>query len=156
MYCSMPGFPVLHSLPEFAQTHLHWVFDILVFYIHSFSMTTFHLLCCCSVALWCPAFCGTMDCSMPGFPVLHHLLGLLQTHVLESVMPSNHLILCWWRFTLFSIYLESHVNLPLKNSSQYILKNLKDGKLLLLLRHLLNGNHVICDCDPPSWVYDLY
>ena len=21
----MPGFPVLHSLPEFAQTHVHWV-----------------------------------------------------------------------------------------------------------------------------------
>ena len=28
MVCSMPGFPVLHSkerLPEFAQTHVHWV-----------------------------------------------------------------------------------------------------------------------------------
>ena len=21
--CSMPGFPVLHHLPEFAQTHIH-------------------------------------------------------------------------------------------------------------------------------------
>ena len=25
--CSMPGFPVLHHLPEFAQTHVHWVDD---------------------------------------------------------------------------------------------------------------------------------
>ena len=25
--CSMPGFPVLHYLPEFAQTHVHWVSD---------------------------------------------------------------------------------------------------------------------------------
>ena len=25
--CSTPGFPVLHSLPEFAQTHVHWVGD---------------------------------------------------------------------------------------------------------------------------------
>ena len=25
--CSMPGFPVLHYLPEFAQTHIHWVGD---------------------------------------------------------------------------------------------------------------------------------
>ena len=25
--CSMPGFPVLHYLPEFAQTHFHWVGD---------------------------------------------------------------------------------------------------------------------------------
>ena len=25
--CSMPGFPVLHHLLEFAQTHVHWVSD---------------------------------------------------------------------------------------------------------------------------------
>ena len=25
--CSMSGFPVLHQLPEFAQTHVHWVGD---------------------------------------------------------------------------------------------------------------------------------
>ena len=27
MDCSMPGFPVLHHLPEFVQTHVHWVND---------------------------------------------------------------------------------------------------------------------------------
>ena len=27
IYCSMPGLPVLHCLPEFAQTHVHWVSD---------------------------------------------------------------------------------------------------------------------------------
>ena len=27
MNCSMPGFPVLHYLPEFAQTQVHWVSD---------------------------------------------------------------------------------------------------------------------------------
>jgi len=27
MDCSMPGFPVFHYLPEFAQTHVHWVGD---------------------------------------------------------------------------------------------------------------------------------
>ena len=27
MDCSRPGFPVLHYLPEFAQTHVHWVDD---------------------------------------------------------------------------------------------------------------------------------
>ena len=25
--CSLPGFPVLHHLPEFAQSHVHWVDD---------------------------------------------------------------------------------------------------------------------------------
>ena len=27
MACSMPGFPVLHYLPEFTQTHVHWGAD---------------------------------------------------------------------------------------------------------------------------------
>ena len=27
MDCSMPGFPVIHYLPEFAQTYVHWVHD---------------------------------------------------------------------------------------------------------------------------------
>ena len=29
MSCSMPGLPVLHYLPEFAQTHVHWVGDVI-------------------------------------------------------------------------------------------------------------------------------
>ena len=48
-----------------------------------------------SVAQLCPAVCDPMDCSTSGFPVHHQLLQLAQTHVhRESVMPSNHLILC--------------------------------------------------------------
>ena len=34
-----------------------------------------------------------MGCSMPGFPVLHYLSEFAETHVIESVMPSNHFIL---------------------------------------------------------------
>ena len=37
--------------------------------------------------------CETMDCSTPGFPVLH-LLSLLKFISIESVKPSNYLILC--------------------------------------------------------------
>ena len=29
----------------------------------------------------CPTVCDSMDCSMPGFPVLQHLLEFAQTHV---------------------------------------------------------------------------
>ena len=47
--------------------------------------------------------CGPMDCSTPGFPVLHHLEPA-QTHVHESVMPSNHLILCHPLLLLSSIF----------------------------------------------------
>ena len=35
-----------------------------------------------------------MCCSRPGFPVHHPHPDLAQSHVLELVMPSNHLILC--------------------------------------------------------------
>ena len=35
-----------------------------------------------------------MDCSTPGFPVLHCLPEFAQIHVRESVILSNHLILC--------------------------------------------------------------
>ena len=35
----------------------------------------------CSVAQLCPTLCDLMDCSTPGFPVLHHLPKFAQTHV---------------------------------------------------------------------------
>ena len=38
--------------------------------------------------------CDPMDCSMPGLPVHHQLLEFIQLMSIESVMPSNHLILC--------------------------------------------------------------
>ena len=38
--------------------------------------------------------CDPMDCSRSGFPVLHYLPEFAQTMSTESVMPSNHLILC--------------------------------------------------------------
>ena len=36
-----------------------------------------------------------MDCSKPGFLVHHQLPELTQSHFISSVMPSNHLILCF-------------------------------------------------------------
>ena len=47
---------------------------------------------CCSVAKSGPAFCNPMNCSTPG-------LSLLKLMYIESVMPSNHLIL--WHPLLF-------------------------------------------------------
>ena len=46
--------------------------------IHSFSFLE-HL--CYLVAQSCLTLCEPMDCSMPGFPVLHHLSELAQTHI---------------------------------------------------------------------------
>ena len=48
----------------------------------------------CSVAQSCLTLCDPMDCSTPGFPVHHQLPELSQTHVIDPVMPSSHLILC--------------------------------------------------------------
>ena len=45
-----------------------------------------------------------MDCSLPGFPVLYHLLEFAQTHVHWLVMPSNHFILCRPLLLLPSIF----------------------------------------------------
>ena len=46
-----------------------------------------------SVTQSCPTLCDPMDCSMPGLPVHHHSQNLLKLMSIESVMPSNHLIL---------------------------------------------------------------
>ena len=48
----------------------------------------------CSVAPSCLTFYDPMDCSTPGFPVLHHLPELAQTHVHwvnDAIQPSHPL-----------------------------------------------------------------
>ena len=48
----------------------------------SFNCTTcYKAITCCSVAQWCLILCDPMNCSTPGFPVLHHLPEFAQTHV---------------------------------------------------------------------------
>ena len=58
-------------------------------------------LCHCLVTQLCLTPCNPMDCSMPGFLVLCYLLEFAQ---IESMMPSNHLILCWPLLLLPSIF----------------------------------------------------
>ena len=44
----------------------------------------------CSVAKSCPILCNPMNCSTPGFPILHYLLELAQTHVhwvVDAIQP---------------------------------------------------------------------
>ena len=49
----------------------------------------------------CPVLCDPMDFSTPGLPISRHLLKLMS---IESVMPSNHLILCHPLLLLPSIF----------------------------------------------------
>ena len=47
-----------------------------------------------SVVQWCLTLCDLMDCSTPVFPVITNSRSLLKLISIESMMPSNHLILC--------------------------------------------------------------
>ena len=55
---------------------------------------------CCSVAQSCPPLCDPMNCSTPGFLSFTISWSLLRLASVESVMPSNHLILCCPLFLL--------------------------------------------------------
>ena len=75
---------------------------------------------CCSVAKSCPTLCDLMDCSTPGSSVLHYSQSLLKFMCTESVMLSNHLILCcllllpsiFLSIRVFSNQLALHIRWP--------------------------------------------
>ena len=55
---------------------------------------TWRLYFCCSIVRLCLIFETSMDCSTPGFPVLHHFLEFAQTHVhwiSDAIQPSHPL-----------------------------------------------------------------
>ena len=54
-----------------------------------------NLHCCCAVDNSCPTLSDPRDCSTPGFPVPHHLLELVQTHIhwaSDAIQPSHPLL----------------------------------------------------------------
>ena len=57
-----------------------------------------------SVAQSCPTLCDPVDCSTPGFPSFTISWSLLKLMSMESVVPSNHLILCHPLLLLPSIF----------------------------------------------------
>ena len=57
-----------------------------------------------SVAQSCPTLCNPMNCSTPGLPIHHQLPESTLPTSIESVMPSNHLILCRPLLLLPSIF----------------------------------------------------
>ena len=59
---------------------------------------------CSSVTQSCPTLCNPIHCNMPGFPVLHHLPELAQTHVHRVSDASNSLVLCCPLLFLPSIF----------------------------------------------------
>ena len=69
----------VHGVAELGTTeqfHFYFHFDALV------GKLRFHVLHCCrSVAQLCPTLYDPMDCSRLGFPILHYLPELVQTHI---------------------------------------------------------------------------
>ena len=72
--------------------------------LHGISQAIATCSCYCSVGKSYPTLCDPTDCTVPGFPVPHYLPEFAQTTFIESVMPSNHLILCRPRLLLPSIF----------------------------------------------------
>ena len=66
----MPYFLPIHTRVESLPILIWWVFSGVCI-----------LSCCCSVTKLCQTLWGPMDCSMPGFPVLHYLPEFVQIHV---------------------------------------------------------------------------
>ena len=66
------------------------------FFFFKFCHFLLNLDCCgFSVTQSCLILCNPVDCSTPGFPVLHHLLESAQTHVHrvgDAVLPSHPLL----------------------------------------------------------------
>ena len=60
------------------------------------------IIFCCSVSQLCPTLCNPMDCSTPGFSVI--LSPRTCSNSAESIMPSNHHILCHPLLFLPSIF----------------------------------------------------
>ena len=50
--------------------------------------------CCCLVTQSCLSLCNPMDCSIQAYLSITNSCSLLKLISIESVMPSNHLILC--------------------------------------------------------------
>ena len=53
-----------------------------------------YILFCCSIIQSCPTLCDPMDCSIAGSLFFSIFQSLLELMSIESVMPSNHLVLC--------------------------------------------------------------
>ena len=70
--------PLVGTVP-FTVAH-PWVIVLVSWVFHNKWPET-RWLCCCSVIQSCVTLCDPMNCSMPGFPILHYLPEFAQIQV---------------------------------------------------------------------------
>ena len=92
MVCGTPGFPVYHQLPEFTQTHVHWVGDAIQL---SHPLSSPWVSEVSEVAQSCPTLGDPMDCSLPGSSI-HGIFPGKNTGVgchclLQEIFPTQGL-----------------------------------------------------------------
>ena len=121
MDCSTPGLPVHHQLPELAQTHVHWVGDAIQpsqpllspfpISFHSSLFLVFEGICqkinifisvqsLSHVRLFAHPLTAACQASLSN----NNSRSLSKLMSIESVMPSNHLILCCPLLLLPSVF----------------------------------------------------
>ena len=84
---AVPESPPSLALSSFSRSHHHRLLAFMLLFLLKNKFV-------CSVAKACPVLCDPMDCSTPGFSVLHHLLEFGQTHahwVSDAIQPSHPL-----------------------------------------------------------------
>ena len=88
LWANSPGFP-LNFVFMITGPEASWNF------LYSYmSSKPLQYSCCCLFTQSCLTFCESMDCTMPGFQVLHHLPKLAQIHVHwvnDTIQPSHPL-----------------------------------------------------------------
>ena len=78
--------------PGFDPWSRNWFPHVTTKSLHATAKIRWTEICCCSVTKLCLTLCHPTDCSMPGYPVHHHLPELPQTHVhwVDDAIHSSH------------------------------------------------------------------
>ena len=103
--------------------------------------------CCCSVTKSCLTLCDPVDCSTPGFPVLHYLQDFAQTHVhwvgdakqlSHPLSPPSHLPSIFPSIRVFSSELALGIRWPKYGSFSFSISSSNEGWFPLGLTGLIS------------------
>ena len=119
------------------SSHHCGLWDYSVVYTALYSFHEARYCCCCSVTQSCLTICNTMDCSMPGFPILLHLPEFAQTQVHWVSDATQHLILCFpffswlqsfpepWSFLISQLFASSGHSIGTSASASVLTMNIQ-------------------------------